>query len=231
MIQLIKLEKMKLNTATYLYASAGITGAAIIVTLIVLFGGRYGGDADFKEIMSFSMLSKLAMTLQIAGYSLLGTAISARVIIDEYVSKRASLLLTYPVNRKKLLTAKLIYAQGFMLFTMLVSLIVTQVVIMLFNLSIQAVVIDLTISRILVILLVYFICALLISGGMVMISTMFGFMKKSTIVSMVTNIIIIACLGNVLMNDLGIYLAAFVLLVAANIAAFTLKQRVQHLEV
>ena len=64
-------------------------------------------DADIALFSSYDFLFNLNHLLGMMAFSILGTVMGARFIVEEYSGRRAILLFSYPLSRKKLMGVKL----------------------------------------------------------------------------------------------------------------------------
>lgn len=232
MISLIKLEKMKINLKPYWYSVGYITFSIMLIMLIILFSSKFSltADVELKKFMNYSDLINLTLLLSLSCFSILSTVMFSKIIIEEYVSKKSVLMFTYPVNRKKLLDSKLLYSIGFTSFCMILSNFLIFFVLFIFNNFIGF--IEKPISKnILFHLAITILLATIISIGISMFSLLIGFNKKSTVTSIITNIIIIALVSNSLMFDIAILISSIVALLLSNYVIFSLKRKISDIEV
>lgn len=64
-------------------------------------------ETDIGLFSSYEFLFSLNHLLSMAAFTILGSVMSARFIVEEYTGARAILLFSYPVSRRKLMGAKL----------------------------------------------------------------------------------------------------------------------------
>lgn len=232
MIPLIKLEKMKINLKPYWYSVVYITFSIMMIMLIILFSSKFSltADIELKEFMNYSDLIKLTLLLSLSCFSILSTVMFSKIIIEEYVSKKAILMFTYPINRKKLLDSKLLYIIGFTCFSIILSNLLIFYVLFIFNNFIGF--IENPISKnILFYLSINILLTTIISIGISLFSLFIGFIKRSTITSIITNIIIIALVSNSLMFDIAILVSSSISVLLATCVIFTLKRKISNIEV
>ncbi|MGI2296506.1 ABC transporter permease [Paenibacillus sp. GXUN7292] len=87
-------------------------------------------SADFGQ--SFDSLFELIQSIQ-RGIVLLGASLISQVFIDEYKNKTISLSFGYPISRKKLFTAKVMFIAFFIFLTTIVSYLLTGAATFLMN--------------------------------------------------------------------------------------------------
>ena len=104
-MSLYKIEMNKIQLSAYLWAAAGIFACVLGIGLLFLFLGAYGGEED-ALFTSWNRLYALLTAITFACFSIFSAVAAARVIVDEYCEKNAVILLTYPLERKKILNTK-----------------------------------------------------------------------------------------------------------------------------
>ncbi|MBM7541283.1 ABC transporter permease [Amphibacillus cookii] len=104
MRSLIKLEMRKMNIGsmllTFLYINAGIIGS------FLLFGLDEEATAEF--LTSYESVFMLMEIFIVAAFVIYASVLLSHMIIEEFRDKTISVLFMYPINRKKLLVAKVL---------------------------------------------------------------------------------------------------------------------------
>lgn len=104
MHSLIKLELRKMNIGsmvlTFLYINAGIIG------LFLLFG--LDEDATTEFLTSYESVFMLMEIFIVAAFVIYASVLLSHMIIEEFRDKTISVLFMYPIDRKKLLVAKVL---------------------------------------------------------------------------------------------------------------------------
>ncbi|WP_112182527.1 MULTISPECIES: ABC transporter permease [Paraliobacillus] len=104
MRSLIKLEMRKMNSGsmilTFLYINAGIIG------LFLLFGLDEEATAEF--LTSYESVFMLIEIFIVAAFVIYASVLLSHMIIEEFRDKTISVLFMYPIDRKKLLIAKVL---------------------------------------------------------------------------------------------------------------------------
>ncbi|MFF2480895.1 ABC transporter permease [Paenibacillus sp. NPDC058071] len=105
LLKLMKLEMRKFRIGSYIRA-------AIIANVVIL--GLFcfiSLNAEIKEAMSFTgydVAFSLIDTLVRGTYIVFAAVLISRLVIDEFRNKSITVLFMYPINRKKLIAAKLL---------------------------------------------------------------------------------------------------------------------------
>lgn len=105
MLKLIKLEMRKFRIGSYIRAA--IIADIVILGLLCLISL----GTDIKEEMPFTdygMAFSIIDTLVRATYIVFAAVLISRLVIDEFRNKSVTVLFLYPINRKKLIAAKLL---------------------------------------------------------------------------------------------------------------------------
>lgn len=122
MLDLMKLEIKKHSLKRYVFASV-ITNLVIFGFLILLILTDKPSSVLFQELEQELNFSELIPNLSV-GFDMLDTLVKtvfvvfasiliARLVIDEYKSKTISVMFMYPINRKKIIWAKLLIVMAF----------------------------------------------------------------------------------------------------------------------
>jgi ABC-type transport system involved in multi-copper enzyme maturation permease subunit len=230
MRKLIKLELAKNNIRPYLLAVAGITAAMIGFTYF--FAEVPNMEPNGPEAVAFGTYLDVVLivsVLSMASFCILSAVMFSRFVIDEYNGKRAILLFSYPVNRKRVLAAKLIFVCVFIFVGFLVS---NTVVFALFNLTEyfapivkEGVLSDAIRQAALLILVEAFLA---VSIGI--IALFLGFLRKSVPVAIVTAVVLCSPVSNFGSPAL-MAIAMAVAAILAGVLLVILSGRVNTMEV
>jgi ABC-type transport system involved in multi-copper enzyme maturation permease subunit len=120
LFKLMKLEWGKLRQKS-------IIGEVVIYLLIVMFLPTFFIKmviADFGQ--SYAAMIELILPIQM-GFVLFGASLINQVVIDEYKNKTISLSFGYPISRKKLFMAKVLFISLFVFLVTLVSFLLTGI--------------------------------------------------------------------------------------------------------
>lgn len=106
--KLMALERRATSFRPYRRAAlaCGLTAAAFLYLMAVL-ARLEPGDPDMALFAAYGSLVSMTHLVSLALFTLLGTALGARLVVEGYRGERAILLLSYPIPRKKLFGAKL----------------------------------------------------------------------------------------------------------------------------
>lgn len=105
MLKLMKLEMRKFRLSSYIYAALLATAVIFILMCTFIL------NAEMREvfpIMNYENLFTILDVLVRGTYIVFAAVLLARIVIEEYRSKSINVLFMYPINRKKLIAAKLL---------------------------------------------------------------------------------------------------------------------------
>ena len=191
-LKLIKLELKKVNMWGYV-RSALIANLVIMAMLaLMIFGTNNEGDRIFTSFsFTFSMIESLVKVT----FIIFAAILIARFIIDEYKSDTITLLFMYPINRKKLMVAKLFIIVMFTFISIVLSNIFIDFALCVANNFYNFIPDKLTTSLIINNLVNIGVYALT-ATGMALIPLYFGMRKKSVPATIVSAIIIVSIVGS-----------------------------------
>jgi len=207
MIRLINLELRQKRLKTFLIASFVIT--AILLGFNYLFAGLPHLPADNEleaTIMEFvgaifgqyETIIAINSILGMFCFSVLGATALSKLVVSDYIGKRANLLFAYPVDRRKLFISKVIVVFVFTILAMLVSNGLAVGIFMFteshFQLVADGVLSTQLLANSLQIILVFSI----LSGAIGLISLWFGFKRKSVQATLIPAYIMTVIGSNVL---------------------------------
>jgi ABC-type transport system involved in multi-copper enzyme maturation permease subunit len=196
MFKLIKIERDKNQIAGY-----GIKAVISMAIIFVLVAGmalmsNAQDEPMFYNFTDFMSLANIFIRITFVVFS--GILIS-RLVIEEYKGKTMQLLFTYPLQRKKIIQAKLMIVFGFCFISIVISTLVIEGATVLLNPQLHffetsATMTDLfaTVPSILI--------ASAMTAGLSLISLFFGMRKKSTAAT-ITSSIIIGTLSNAMVSN------------------------------
>lgn len=105
MFKLMKLEMRKFRLSSYIYA------ALIATAVIFILMCSFSLNSEMREVfpvMNYENMFSILDLLVRGTYVVFAAVLLARIVIEEYRSKSISVLFMYPINRKKLIVAKLL---------------------------------------------------------------------------------------------------------------------------
>lgn len=198
MFKLIQLEWRKHHMAKYLSSFIfSVVGVYCFVALLSLDAKHDidGAMGSFQEFMS------LLNTLSNITFIILGSVILSRLVISEFRSKTMQVLFTYPVQRKKLLFAKLMLAYLFTAAGSFIGAWLMQVTTYFLQPSLGLFEGTVTVQDLIATLPKTATNALMV-GAIALIPLFFGMRKKSTAAT-ITSAFVIAVLVNTTVSDGG----------------------------
>lgn len=145
-------------------------------------------DAELFSQYPFLMGITCLVCMEI--FLILSAVMASRFVVEEYSGKRAILLLSYPISRKKVLRAKLVLVFAYTVGTMLLCGAVIQAVFFLTESLFPLCSDQLTIEVILQ-SLGSLLCCSILAGLLGVVSLWFGFRKKSVSVTIVASVILV----------------------------------------
>ena len=193
MIKLIKLEikKFKLNKNV---KAVMITNLIILAVLLL---GVYSSLFDNKETMfkNYSDVFLYTGTIVRATFSIFAASLISKLIIGEYKSKTINIMFSYPINRKKIMVAKLAIVVIFAFTTMILSNIFLVFSIYLINIFANFIQVPLT-QDILVKNLINIFVYSAVFAFVSLIPLYVGMKRKSGSATIITSIIMVSLLNN-----------------------------------
>lgn len=196
MLKLIKLEIKKFKLAGYLKTVMFINLGIMIALCGIYFAKKSEGITTlgtYKE--SFEMIGVLVR----AAFIVFASVLISKLIIDEYRNNTISILFTYPINRKKIMLAKILLIAGFTFVNILLSSVFIGFMFFLADLGLNFVPEQLT-SGTLTESIIQMPLTAFAAAGMGLIPLYFGMIKKSVPVTIVTSILLIS-LTNTTVDD------------------------------
>ena len=235
MVKLISLELRRNSLRAY--------NTAIIISAVVLLSFLYlmaaipyidPVEADGTEFSSYVFLTGLEQIVSMAVFSILGAVMGARFIVEEYSGKRALLLFSYPVSRKKVMKAKLwltfIYPSAAMFFVSVVISIIFFLTESFFPLCADS----LTLETLLWTFASLTSCSLL-AGALGVLSVWIGFLKGSVPTAITASVIAASLAAQALSVSFNFRPTIFIILGAAatagGAAIKSMLERVESMEV
>ncbi len=146
-------------------------------------------EPDAELFSQYPFLMGITCLVCMAIFSILSAVMASRFVVEEYSGKRAILLLSYPISRKKVLCAKLMLVFAYTVGAMLLCGAMVQAVFFLTESLFPICSNQLTIKAILQSLGILLCCSVL-AGLLGVVSLWFGFRKKSVSVTIVASVIL-----------------------------------------
>lgn len=179
---------------------------AVLICGITMLGFQYlmaaipymdPTEPDAELFSQYPFLMGITCLVCMAIFSILSAVMVSRFVVEEYSGKRAILLLSYPISRKKVLCAKLMLVFAYTAGGMLLCGAVVQAVFFLTESLFPICSDHLTIKVVLQSLGFLFCCSVL-AGLIGVIALWFGFPKKSVSVTIVAAVILATLLCQVI---------------------------------
>ncbi|QKG83602.1 ABC transporter permease subunit [Kroppenstedtia pulmonis] len=194
MLQLIKLEWKKHQMTRYFRSFAFcIIFIFGFVTLISVGDDVDGPMGSFQEFMYLiTILSNIT-------FIILGSVILSRLIISEFRTKTMQVLFTYPIQRKKLLLAKLILTYAFTAGSLFIGVWLMQILTYFLHPSVKLFEGTVTLQEVLA-TFPNTLSNALVMAAIALIPLFFGMRKKSTS-STITSAVIVGFIINTTISD------------------------------
>ena len=190
-------------------------------------------EPDAELFSQYPFLVGITWLVCMAIFTILSAVMASRFVV-EYSGKRAILLLSYPISRKKVLCAKLVLVFAYTVGAMLLCGAVIQAVFFLTESLFPICSDHLTIKVVLQSLGFLFCCSVL-AGLMGVIALWFGFRKKSVPVTIVASVVLATIVCQIISSALAFLpMMGAVLGVTGILAALAIKnllRQVNNMEV
>ena len=147
-------------------------------------------EPDAELFSQYPFLMGITSLVCMAIFSILSAVMASRFVVEEYSGKRAILLLSYPISRKKVLCAKLMLVFAYTVSAMLLCGAVIQTVFFLteslFPLCSDQLTVEVVLQS-----LGFLLCCSILAGLLGVVSLWFGFRKKSVSMTIVASVILV----------------------------------------
>lgn len=196
MFRLMKIEWKRNHLAGY--------GIRAVICMVIIFGMVAGmalmsnaqDEPMFLDCTAFMSLANIFVRITFVVFS--GILIS-RLVIDEYKNKTIQLLFSYPLQRKKVIQAKLMIVLGFCFFSVVISTFIIEVLTVLLNPTVHFFETAASKEDVLATIPSILIASVMTAGvGLIPLS--FGMRKKSTATT-ITSSVIIGTLSNAMVSN------------------------------
>ncbi|MEH6940733.1 ABC transporter permease [Bacillus sp. JJ722] len=185
MLKLIKLEIKKFKLIQYwkgvVIANLGFIALLTVLFFIVKNEGR-------MPILNFEEVLSVINALVRAAFQIFASVLIVKLIIDEYKSKSIEIMFTYPIGRKKIMTAKMIIITMFTFITVFSSTIFIGVVFYCLNLFYVIIPGEVGMDAVMNGLLTTLINSIA-AAGMSLIPLIFGMIRKSAPATIIAAVI------------------------------------------
>lgn len=188
MLKLMKLEMKKVKMNIYIRNAAIANIIMLAILLIMITASLHGADVEFTSIpFTFGMVDSLVKAV----FIIFAATLVAKFVIEEYKSNTITVLFMYPINRKKLIAAKLLIVALFTFTAIVLSNIFIDFVLCVVNNFYSFTPDKLTMAMV-INNFIKIIGSGLTSAGMGLIPLWFGMRKKSVPATIVSAIIIVS---------------------------------------
>lgn len=208
MLKLIRME-MKKQKLAWFYRGAVIATILCAGFMLLIAYTEGGGDPAFGSVADIAYTERgggpafasFADALSIAGllcravFIVFASVLLSRFIIEEYKNKTISLLFTYPVERKKLIMAKMLLALALTFGAMLISTLIICISILALNSHFQFIP-GKPEAGVLLHTGIQLLIQTLSAACLSLIPLFFGMRKKSVPTTIVSSIIIVVLVSN-----------------------------------
>jgi ABC-type transport system involved in multi-copper enzyme maturation permease subunit len=229
MLKLIKLEMKKVKMGGYIRGALIANLVIIAAIIIILIGSKSEGEVAFENYdFAFMIMGSLVK----GTFIVFASVMLSRFIIEEYKTGTITLLFMYPINRKKLLLAKLIIVSVFTFVSTFLTNIFIDLVLILINNIYEFIPDNLTIE-----MLVYNFISIsmgsLAATCMALIPLYFGMKKKSAPVTILSSLLIVTIVcSNINGFSLGAIIAVpITLAVIGVLIGYLAIRNVEHIDV
>ncbi|PEJ02001.1 ABC transporter permease [Bacillus wiedmannii] len=194
MLRLMKLEWKKHKLSSYFKGVAICIIAIFAAVSLMVWGTKVEDGLMFSSYMEYMSLANIFIRIT---FIIFASVILSRLVIDEYKNKTIQLLFMYPLQRKKLMRAKLTIVFSFCFVSTIIATFTISLLIFFMNPMIGVIETPITMGEIIATVPATFISAFMISG-ISLIPLFLGMRKKSTPTT-ITSAVIIGMLisGNV----------------------------------
>jgi ABC-type transport system involved in multi-copper enzyme maturation permease subunit len=228
MLHLIKLELMKGRKRSFLWgalvAYAIIAGLMLLVFLVdETIEEAFPNDAEM--LIAIDILTRMTFVIYAA-------VLLSRLVIREYKDRTMELLFTYPVNRKKLIFAKLIIVALWTFINIVLSNLLISTIMLSANKAIGTIPVVMTPESLYQHYLRSVIQAVA-AAGMSLLPLAFGMRRKSEAATIVSSILIVSVISS---NNMGFSLGSIIaipltLAVLGVLVAYLSFRNIDHADI
>lgn len=199
MLKLMKLEWKKHRLSRYFKGIAICIVSIFVATALMAWGSKAEGEQMFSDYAGFMSLTNIFIRTT---FMIFSAVILSRLVIDEYKSKTMQLLFSYPLERKKIMQAKLAITFGFCFFTTILSTCIINILIFFLNPIIVFFETPVTMAQIIATIPATFLTAFMMAG-ISLVPLYFGMRKKSTPTTITSSIVIGLLINSTVTNGEG----------------------------
>lgn len=196
MIKLINLEIKKFKLMKYWKGVLGANLGFIIFIGMVYFLNKVEEEIPFDN---FEMASTIISAVVSATFIIFASVILAKLVIDEYKNKSIDLMFTYPISRKKIMSAKLIIVMVFTFMTVLFSTLFLNGLVYIIDVTFDILPGDISIQELINSVWKSFFIAFA-AAGLSLIPLLIGMLRKSSSATIVSSIFLVTLTSSVSNN-------------------------------
>ncbi|WP_459499208.1 ABC transporter permease [Bacillus sp. C1] len=186
MLNLMKLEWKKHRLSRYFKGVAICIIAIFAAVGLMAWGSKGESERMFLDYTGFMSLTDMFSRTT---FMIFSAVILSRLVIDEYKSRTMQLLFTYPVQRKKVMRAKLAIVLGFCFCSIIMATVIINMLLFFLNSSIGFFETPITMEQIIATIPATIINAFMIAG-ISLVPLYFGMKKKSTPTTITSSVVI-----------------------------------------
>lgn len=177
------------------------------------------GDSDAELFSSYNFVIGLTLVVMMGIFSVISATMSSKFIVDEYRGKKAILLFSYPISRKKIMETKILLVFLFTFGSMLISGAIVLAVFMITE-SLVPIGNDIASLGLMLTSIIYLVCYALIAAFCGIVSSWIGFRKQSVIATIVASCIIMVTMCQIVAMTFFSGVAMILLLAGMGIITF-----------
>lgn len=234
MLKLIRLELKRNNIRGYVVASCISCAVLLMFIYFVSYVAQVESGVHETQFQNYANIFRFTGTISLIIFSIMSAVMYSRLIIDEYSGKKAALLFSYPVSRKKTLLAKLLLVFVFTSMSMLICTAIPYIVFSITESVVPIVVQDTMTSEIFIDTLNILVVAIFAVGGIGIAAMRVGFIKKSVPTTMIVAFVLSATYGNAALSTntvISSLVISGVGIVAAIVIMIEFTNKVNKMEV
>jgi ABC-type transport system involved in multi-copper enzyme maturation permease subunit len=234
MNKLISLELKRNGLKFYHYAVVIITAVMLFFLYLLAFLPKLEpSESDLGMFMTYHNLINLNNIICMVIFIIFSSVMFSKFIVEEYSGKRAILLFSYPVNRNKILEAKIFMVFSYTVIAMFLCGAVELGIFFITESQFPLCTDHMTIMTVLGSYL-SLLCYSLLAGIWGIVALRIGFEKQSVTVNIITAVIIatIMCqIMAIILNTSGVVIFLVIGTFTSAVTLHDLKQKVMKMEV
>ena len=177
------------------------------------------GDRESELFRSYNFVIGLTLVVMMGIFSVISATMSSKFIVDEYRGKKAILLFSYPISRKKIMETKILLVFLFTFGSMLISGAIVLAVFMITE-SLVPIGNDIASLGLMLTSIIYLVCYALIAAFCGISSSWIGFIKHYVIATIVAYCIIMVTMCQIVAMTFFSGVAMILLLAGRGIITF-----------